>query len=132
MPLRTTVEQAACNALGAWLDSTLTDVTVSDRWPEPDEKLPARAVSILLVGKPDDESVTLRDVQRIPVVGDTSVFDYVFRVRARTHPVQLDVWTHNSVNREDVLAQLEDALTAGVSETIGPSAVGEPVRDGPL
>jgi hypothetical protein len=55
-----TVERAACNALRAWLAAKLSDVEVRDTWPDDDKPLPARAVSILLIGKAADEWTTPR------------------------------------------------------------------------
>jgi hypothetical protein len=55
--LTTSIEQAALNALAAWLRATLpTDVIVSDRWPDPDKALPQRAVTILRAGGPTETS----------------------------------------------------------------------------
>lgn len=60
MPLQVTIEQAAANALAAWLESKLPQgeddfaVTVFPTWPDDDIDLPNRAVSILIAGERRD------------------------------------------------------------------------------
>ena len=66
MPDLTSPQQAALDALGAWLTSNLPPympsaargsqgVEVSSRWPDHDKGLPERAVTILLAGPPREE-----------------------------------------------------------------------------
>lgn len=49
------IEQAACNALKAWLQSKLPDVVVSQDWPAAEPDLPEKAITILLAGEGKEE-----------------------------------------------------------------------------
>ncbi len=64
--LRVSVEQAALNALGAWLRSRLpaysynhttkqdAGILIQDQWPEPDQRLPSRGVTLVRAGDATD------------------------------------------------------------------------------
>ena len=141
MPLSVSIGQAACNALAAWLRTALTsDVIVFERWPEASEDLfstgstPARAVvTIVRVG-----ARTRLSVVSLPTIDAISAivagqFTVTFRVGAFIQPVQLDVWAKTDDDRDDIIAQLDVALTAGVNATIPSAPAGDdPVRDGVL
>ena len=139
---RVSVGQAAVTALQTWLRRSLPeDVAVYDRWPDADVRLfapaqaglpPSRAVvSVMKVGRR----------QRVDVIGPSpgptitpdgaGKFLVTFRLGSYVQPVQLDLWTASDVDRDDVLDQLDTALTAGIDKTLG-IVGGDPVRDGVL
>lgn len=80
MPLLVPIEQAAINALAAWLRANLPSydasaqsmtglqgVKVSDHWPDGVGRLPERAITILLAGQPREE-ITQPEVERYDVI----------------------------------------------------------------
>ena len=80
-----TVEQAAINALGAWLARTLgAAVTISTQWPEPTKKLPAKAVTILRAGPPEEEPLDPIIVGRADTGPHTSLFTWRMRALLRS------------------------------------------------
>jgi hypothetical protein len=126
--VKVTVEQAAVNALGSWLRRALgPDVAVSTKWPEPSTKLPPRAVTILRAGPPEDEPLDPIAVARLDTGPHTSMFTW--RLRALRQPLQLDVWARHHPARDELLADLDVALNAGMGATLG-VANADPVRHG--
>jgi hypothetical protein len=126
--MATTVQQAAANALAAFLEDQLEDVEVLPRWPEPDQDLPDRAVSVLLAGRRQDEHWQA-EVVNVEGTGASRTFHW--KVKAVEQPVQLDVWARYDAQRDDILAQLDDALHQGTATTLN-APFGSPTRDGPL
>ncbi len=49
-------------AVARWLSSRLSDVTLYDRWPDPEQELPPKAISVLLAGPRDDTPI---DISRV-------------------------------------------------------------------
>lgn len=115
--MKITVEQAAINALGVWLQQALGDsVAVSTQWPEPTKKLPAKAVTILRAGAPEEEPLDPIIVSRIDTGAYTSIFTW--RLRALRQPLQLDVWARHHAVRDELLASLDVALNKGIGATL--------------
>jgi len=126
--MKTTVEQAAVNALASWLTRTLPKgVVVSSTWPEPTKVLPQKAVTILRAGAPEEEPLDPIVVGRVDTGPGTSLFTW--RLRALRQPLQLDVWTKHTAARDDLLARLDEALNAGMGATLGASNA-DPFRHG--
>jgi hypothetical protein len=126
--MKVSVEQAAVNALGSWLSRALGPaVVVSTQWPEPSRKLPERAVTILRAGPPEGEPVDPIVVGRIDSGTNTSLF--VWKVRAVRQPLQLDVWARHHAARDELLAELDVVLNAGMAATLG-IASADPVQNG--
>jgi len=126
--MKTSVEQAAVNALGSWLARALPKgVVVSTTWPEPTKALAPRAVTILRAGAPDDEPLDPIVVGRVDTGPHTSLFTW--RLRALRQPLQLDVWTKHAAARDDLLARLDEALNTGMGATLGVTNA-DPVRHG--
>jgi hypothetical protein len=118
MALIVSVEQAAANALGAWLKVALgADVVVDTRWPDPGKKLAPRAVTILLAGPPEEELLDPVVVSRADTGPKTALFTW--RMRALRQPLQLDVWAQSDLERDDLKQRLRSALNAGMGRTIG-------------
>lgn len=122
MPLLVSIQQAAMNALCAWLEASLLgSPSVEPRWPDPDKILTGGgtaggryngpvALTIIPRGKPRDEYL---DSQVSSTVDNGDGTLKVRRVQAfRAQPLQLDVWAAYDVERDDLIAQL-DALFAG-------------------
>ncbi len=126
--MKVTVEQAAVNALGRWLTTSLgSDVVVSTQWPEPSKRLPPKAVTILRAGSPDEEPLDPIIVGRVDTGPHTSLFTW--RMRAVRQPVQLDVWARHALVRDDLLARLDEALNQGLGVTLGTPGA-DPFRHG--
>lgn len=107
--MRVTIQQAANNALAAWLASKLTtDIVVEPRWPTPDKLKTPKMVTLTLAGSRRDTPIDLR-LLSYSAYGDKQT-NAVWQVAACTQPVQLDVWAPTDVELDDILAQLDDAL----------------------
>jgi hypothetical protein len=126
--MKVTVEQAVVNALSLWLVRWLgSGVTVSAQWPEPTKKLPPKAVTILRAGPPDEEPLDPIVVSRVDTGPHVSLFTW--RMRALRQPLQLDVWARHHAARDELLAELDEALNAPMAATIGAKNA-DPVRHG--
>lgn len=122
------VHQAAANAFAGWLGTKLTGVTVEPRWPSPDKKLPAKAITLVCAGPRHDEPIDIRALSYANQ-GDHQT-RAIWQVAACQQPVQLDVWAHTDVDRDDILAQLDTLLRAGSTAIPGiynPNPVGQGV-----
>lgn len=124
-----TIAQAACNALATYLSAQLSGVTVTGRWPAPGKPLPEKAVTILRTGEPQYEKLDLKSIAYTSV--DPTTGEYTWQLRVATQQLQLDIWSRYERKRDDLCAQLEDALTKGELVTLGRSG-GAPFRDGVL
>jgi len=103
---------------------------VYDRWPEPDSTLPRRGVSIIPAGARQDLWLQGEDIRHSDLPdGITGL--YTFRVKSCRQPLQLDVWSRYSTQRDELCALLDDFLNAGERFTLG-VANGNPTRDGVL
>lgn len=86
-------------------------VTVSCRWPEPDQKLPAMAITVLLAGKATDEIlqprlVSSRNIDSVSLLARWQVLE-------RMQPLQLDIWAQYDVVRDALVAALDQVLNLG-------------------
>lgn len=114
-----TVEQAAVNALAAWLTVALPDVTIRRRWPDDDKALPERAITILLTGKADDEWTTPRHASHKTIHADMPaelVLDTTAIVDTATAVVAL-----NAVRADYVIHLADTAAHAAADVTNGPT-----------
>lgn len=145
------IEQAAANSLASYLATQLPNVTVSPRWPTPSKEMPAKAVTVVPVGR-RQEVDHLGDFIRVVAIDRAFLFDdtgqplvdddgnqledtahkvYTFAVNPIEQPIQLDVWAQNDFDRDDIVARLDNALSQGLVTT-GIAANADPFRDGPL
>ncbi len=129
--------QAAVNALADWLQTSLTaDVQVLKRWPSNATPLAVnslgriKTVSITKVGKfrRIDGNWPLNPLG-MQFTTPTSA-NATFPVGGGLQPLQIDIWCAYDADRDDVLEQLQTALTAGVDLTIGGGRTADPVSDG--
>lgn len=127
--MRVTVQQAAANALAAWLAMQMSDVVVEPRWPAPDKKRPAKSITVVTAGARRDTPIDLRQIQ-MTNSGPKQV-QTTWQLAACTQPFQLDVWANTDVDRDDILARLDDFLHAG-EQTVGGLFVPTPVGFGNL
>jgi hypothetical protein len=128
--VKVSVEQAAVNALASWLVRSLgSDVKVSTHWPEPSQKLPAKAVTILRAGAPDEEPLDPIVVARVDPGTSPPTSLFTWRLRALRQPLQLDVWARHAPARDDLLARLDEALNTGMGATLG-ALNADPFRHG--
>jgi len=123
------LQQAAANALATWLRARVGDAVVFPRWPEPNVKLPPKAISVLLAGPRIDEELDPIPIARRDLSSTRA--EYTWRTRLCKQPMQLDVWAKSDAARDDLIARLDRALNASERESIGvPRA--DPVRNGVL
>lgn len=123
------IQQASANALANYLSTTLTGgVTVDTRWPSPDMPLQNKVVTVLLAGSRQDEFMEPQ-IMSYSNVGSTQS-SVLFRLKACTQPMQLDIWTTSDVERDDIIAQLDIALNVGEASYI--STYVDPVGPGCL
>lgn len=121
------IQQATASALQAYLQARMPDVDVSDRWPNGDKRLPPKAISILMAGRRRDF-----EIQPHIVAIDNLTFnrgDYTWGIKFITQPLQLDVWATSDIDRDDILARLDDFLNAGATSLVGALNV-DPVENG--
>lgn len=126
------IEQAAQNALARWIARELPDVPIGERWPEANVRLPARTITVLRAGSRRDEALDPVAIKSVAVVGSPRRALYTWRMRACTQPLQLDVWAHSDVARDDLLSRLEPVLNASRARSLAPLRVAQadPVEHG--
>jgi len=125
------IGQACANALARWLQTTLSpDVTVFERWPDPNTKLPAKSVSVLRVGRRARMPAWQLDVAAVQVIGNGPEAQIAYQLGGIEQAMQIDVWATSDAERDDILAQLDVVLYAGIDQTLG--LPGDPIRDGIL
>ena len=129
--MRTTIQQAAANALAEYLGQLLPDVVVEPRWPAPDKEKPPLSITVVTAGKRQDTPINLRLLSSTIADPDLGGISAVWQIAACTQPFQLDVWTRSDVERDDILARLDDILNAGESALTGVSNP-DPVGHGVL
>jgi hypothetical protein len=107
-----TIQQAATTALARYLQQGLTpDVNVEEDWPDPKRRIEEKTVTVLLAGARQDEPIDIRQLDAIPI-GATQTYA-TYQVKMCTQSIQLDVWTTNDTDRDDILARLDELLNAG-------------------
>lgn len=104
------VDDGSGNDSAAFLSGD-SAVVVSCRWPEPDHRLPAMAITVLLAGKPTDEVLQPHMVSSRSV--STTQLLARWQVLERTQPLQLDVWARYDVVRDAMVAALDQVLNLG-------------------
>ena len=118
MALRTSVEQAANNALAAWLTTQLASVddgvSIEPRWPDPDKTLPEKAISIITAGPRQLEFCDPKPLGP-GVLSSGNLYTYQWHYAEVVQPIQLDVWCQYDVQRDDLVARLDDALNSGAA-----------------
>lgn len=135
MSFSVSVQQASLNALQAWLTQSLPkDWKISARWPDPERRLPAKAVTVIPAGPVEWTMVEPKVVGGPTSVGIAGSGAFTWLLRLGIMPVQMDVWSNTDVSRDDMMASLENVLNAGTSQT-GTNAMGmpsDPFRNGVL
>jgi hypothetical protein len=133
MALIVSIEQAAANALTAWIASQMTDCFCSPRWADASMEYGqtlGKAITVLYTGDP-----TVDYVSDDEVVGRTNTSatraDFRFLRSSFNQPYQIDVWATSEVERDDIVARLKDALNASEGATLGRTNA-DPFRDGVL
>jgi len=115
MALLTTIQQAARNALAAWLTAELADaddtVVVEPRWFEVDRSHPPKSITIIDAGPRriewgDPEVLSQTSSGAANVVATWAIGDVEQRV-------QLDVWAPSDLELDDLIARLDVSLNAG-------------------
>lgn len=127
--MRTSVQQAAANAFAAWLATKIPGVTIEPRWPSPDKKKPSKSISVVMAGRRRDTPIDLHQL-KLTNVGAKEV-DIVWQIAACTQPFQLDVWALTDVERDDLIARLDEVLHSDAS-ALGTDPFANPVGGGCL
>jgi|GEM_PF-2299977 hypothetical protein len=134
---RVSIGKACANALARWLKTSLTeDVRVFDHWPA-SSRLKGRAVTVVRVStREKDDSFGFYQQSGRTNLSPKSA-SIAFKFGDITQPLQLDAWADSEDGRDDLIAQLDDVLWAGVPQTMntpnGPQTfTGNPFRDGLL
>lgn len=105
------IQQAAINAIVAYLSTQMPDVQVQKRWPSRD--LPSsKVITVITAGAPKDIAQEPRVLSNTPVP-DTTNTTSVWQVAERQQPLQMDVWCKVQSDRDDILARLDQFLRAG-------------------
>lgn len=115
--MRVTVQQAACNAFATWLGSNVLDTVVEPRWPAPDKKKPPKSITLITAGRRQDEAVDLKLVKNTNL--NTAQTTAIWQVAACTQPMQLDIWALTDIDRDDLMARLDDLFHSGESSLTG-------------
>lgn len=114
------------------LEQSIEGIVVTPDWPDPDQPLAARAVSVLTAGPRTDTHVDfeIQDAEELSPPDPVRKL-YRWKVKACTQGIQLDIWATRAVDRAAIRGALDAALHAGPSKTLG-IAGAMPVRDGVL
>jgi hypothetical protein len=107
------IQQAANNALVAYLAPLLSDVDVTSNWPSPDRELPEKAITVLTAGARRDQPLDPKQLKNT-ISGLTQV-NTIWQVASCIQPFQIDIWTHSVIERDDLVARLDILLHAGAS-----------------
>lgn len=108
------IEDAARNALAAWLRIELGDVAgieIEPDWFEADRQLPAKAISIIDAGPRETEWLQT-ELAAVENVGGDKV-DATWNFGFITQPVQLDLWAPTKLELSDLVARLDASLNKG-------------------
>lgn len=117
MPLQVSAQQAACNALAAYLSAHLPGVKCRARWPEANAPLEARAVTVIIAGVREDVPCGHVVVSQTNLTASTA--SYTWKVLQCRLPLQLDVWATNDVERDDLAASVDVLMNRGTSQLTG-------------
>jgi hypothetical protein len=138
------VEQAGINALKTYLASQIPGVTINEVWPNPDADLPERVITIVKIGAREETKIDPKVVASAPVmipgspdplvlVEDPVNRSFTWCVKLVRQSIQLDVWSCYQAVRDDLHAQLDEALNLGPAITLGSlMPLSDPFRDGLL
>ena len=126
----TSIQQAAVNAFGTWLQARLPDVKVEKRWVANDKNFPSagRVVSIIPAGARRDTAMDLRQISRTN--NGANNVDTIWQIASCMQPLQLDVWATSHVGRDDIIALLDNCLHLGDSYLTSISPFIDPVGYG--
>lgn len=131
---RRSPEQAMVSTLVAYLRTQLDeDIVVMDHWAE--AELPNKAVTVLMSGGADESDVNGTYVRPIDVTQpDTDPNPvYTYAIAELEQNIQIDLWAQTDADRDDMCAQLHDAIHQGYAQTLGPAYINdEPFRNGIL
>jgi hypothetical protein len=130
MPRLVTVQQAAETALQQWLASQMPGVVIWDEWPEASVVFPkAGAISVLRAGPMAQDPVNPPQlVGQTAATGSPPVATYTWRIASCEQPLQLDVWATSKIARDDLIARLEDPLSASKAATLAAYIAANPTE----
>lgn len=103
------IHQASLNAAAAYLQTKLTGVEVAARWPERD--FPGKAVTIIAAGARRDYPLPPRVVSKTNVGANQT--NAIWEIAECALPLQLDVWAVSHIDRDDIIARLDQHLRSG-------------------
>lgn len=125
--------QIAATTLQTWLSSQLTGgIVVYDRWAEPSVQRGTKVIAVSKVGVRRSTDVIPNEAELTTRVNLTSTtMQLVVPMGRYEQDLTLDCWVTNDVDREDMIAQLDDALNTGPGLSV-PSSGGDPFEYGVL
>jgi hypothetical protein len=137
---RRSIQQAACDALGAYLQAEFDKVYDSEveservqvlpNWPEASVQLPPRAVSVIMAGDRKESPISEELIRKVSDLPDNQGL-YEWAIKCVTQPIQIDIWTHYDEHRDLIEDDLDTILHRGPAYTLG-IANGDIFRDGVL
>lgn len=110
------VHIASFNALCNYLASAMPDVKVEPRWPDPSKQLPQLGITIIPAGGLKKLYMDQPQVVTSEVIPSSVNKIWTFRIAEYEQPFQMDVWSHFSADRDDIVARLENYLNVGDSQ----------------
>jgi hypothetical protein len=109
------IQQAAINAFVAYLAARMPDCEIEGRWPVRD--FLTKTISVVPAGSRKDEYLDPRVLSKANQ-GDTQT-RAIYQVAHCYQPLQLDVWAVGHLERDDMMARLDQFLRAGSSSLTG-------------
>jgi len=108
--LAVSVQQAAANAAVAYFKTRLPrDIAVHARWPGKD--FPGKAITLITAGSRRDQPLDPRILSKSNR-GDNQT-RAIWQIAECTQPFQLDLWATSHIERDDLIARLDEILRAG-------------------
>lgn len=114
--LITPVHIAASYALQKYLQSIFQgEVAIEPKWPDADKELPNKGITILPAGPRKIEWLQEPELVSEEDLSPNTMKKYNWRIAECTQDYQLDIWTHYSDDRDDLVARLDRCLNVGDS-----------------
>jgi hypothetical protein len=116
MALQVSAQQAARNALAAYLGANMSGISVRGRWPEANAPL-TKALTVIIAG--DVEYVNRGHTIINQTNINSTTASYTWQVLDARLPLQIDAWATTDVERDDMAASVDSLLNRGSSQVTG-------------
>jgi len=121
------IQEVVVNALVRFIAAQMPDAQVTAHWPEADQDLPPRGITVLAAGDPVTDPMAPQVEDYTAVDATTGLYTWSFSFC--TQPLQIEIWTQSRMERAHMKDQLNTTLHLGELFTLGS---GDPVRHGVL